>query len=93
MALTTGRRTECFAMGELPDLAPARFVEMGDFLKAALDTVLEVDIRDVVTAGMVGKLTEMAQGATMIHAGKGAVDTAQLAELAAQVDAPADAIA
>jgi cobalt-precorrin-5B (C1)-methyltransferase len=88
VVLTTGRRSERFAMGELPDLAPACFVQMGDFLKAALDTVCAVGIGDLVIAGMVGKLTKMAQGATMTHAGKGAVDTALLAELAARVGVP-----
>jgi cobalt-precorrin-5B (C1)-methyltransferase len=37
---------------------------------------------------MVGKLTKMAQGATMTHAGKGGVDTGLLADLAGNVGVP-----
>ncbi|MCK5090559.1 MAG: cobalt-precorrin-5B (C(1))-methyltransferase, partial [Hyphomicrobiaceae bacterium] len=36
VALTTGGRTEKFVIRELPELAPACFVQMGDFLKYAL---------------------------------------------------------
>lgn len=87
IVLTTGRRTEKFAMGEMPHRASVCFVQMGDFLRAALDTVVEVGIRDVLIGGMVGKLTKMAQGATMTHAGRGEVDTGLLGVLAGEVGA------
>jgi cobalt-precorrin-5B (C1)-methyltransferase len=90
VVLTTGGRTEKFTMQELPELAPACFVQMGDFLKYALDTVVECGIRKVVIGGMVGKLTKIAQGETITHANRSAVDTELLAELAAEIGAPAD---
>ncbi len=85
VVLTTGGRTEKFVMAELPQLAPACFVQMGDFLKYALDTVQQEGIRHVVIGGMVGKLTKMAQGETITHANRNAVNTALLAELAAKI--------
>ncbi|WP_133510483.1 cobalt-precorrin-5B (C(1))-methyltransferase [Candidatus Thiosymbion oneisti] len=88
VVLTTGRRTEKFALRELAHLAPVCFVQMGDFLSAALDTVVAVGIGEVVIGGMVGKLTKMAQGASMTHAGRGAVDMDLLADLAAEIGAP-----
>jgi len=88
LVLTTGRRTEKFAMRQMPHLAPACFVQMGDFLHAALDTAVEVGIREVVIGGMVGKLTKMAQGTTMTHAGRGTVDTGLLADLAGEIGVP-----
>ncbi len=88
VVLTTGGRTEKFVMRELPHLDPACFVQMGDFLKYALDTAAETGIRHVIIGGMVGKLTKMAQGETITHANRNAVDTALLAELAAAVGAP-----
>ena len=91
VVLTTGGRTEKFVMKELPELAPACFVQMGDFLKYALDTVLEEGIKHVIIGGMVGKLTKMAQGETVTHAGRNAVNTELLAELAASIGA-SDAI-
>ncbi len=90
VVLTTGGRTEKFVMQELPRLPPACFVQMGDFLRYALDTAAEEGIRQVVIGGMVGKLTKMAQGETITHAGRAEVDTDLLAELAREVGAPAE---
>lgn len=89
VVLTTGGRTEKFVIRELPTLAPACFVQMGDFLKYALDTVIKEGIKHVIIGGMVGKLTKMAQGETVTHAGRNAVNTALLAALAASVGASA----
>ena len=90
VVLTTGGRTEKFVMGALPHLAPACFVQMGDFLKYALDTVVKCRIARVIIGGMVGKLTKIAQGETITHANRNPVDTDLLAEIAASVGAPAD---
>ncbi len=85
VVLTTGGRTEKFVMREFPELASSCFVQMGDFLKYALDTVVKENIQHVIIGGMVGKLTKMAQGETITHAGRNAVNTALLAELAANI--------
>ena len=90
VVLTTGGRTETFAMKERPDLPQACFVQMGDFLRYALDTAVTEGLRHVVIGGMVGKLTKIAQGETITHAGRADVDTGLLAELAASIGAPAD---
>lgn len=87
VVLTTGGRTEKFVMRELPDLAPGCFVQMGDFLKPALDTVVDNRISHVVIGGMVGKLVKMAQGETITHAGRNPVNTSLVAEIAAGVGA------
>jgi cobalt-precorrin-5B (C1)-methyltransferase len=88
VVLTTGGRTEKFVIRELPQLAPACFVQMGDFLKYALDTAVKENIAHVIIGGMVGKLTKIAQGETITHAGRNAVDTELLADLAAGIGAP-----
>lgn len=88
VVLTTGGRTEKFVMRELPQLDSACFVQMGDFLKYALDTVVKCGIRHVIIGGMVGKLTKMAQGETITHAGRNAVDTGLLADIALAIGAP-----
>ena len=64
---------------------------MGDFLRYALDTAVKQRLRHVVIGGMVGKLTKMEQGETITHAGRAEVDTGLLAEIAAELGAPADA--
>jgi len=89
VVLTTGGRTEKFMMREFPDLPQAAFVQMGDFLKPALDAVVENGIREVYIGGMAGKLTKMAQGETITHAGRNPVDTELVAKIAADAGAPA----
>ena len=90
VVLTTGGRTEKFVMRELPNLAPACFVQMGDFLKYALDTSAEENMKHVIIGGMVGKLTKMAQGETITHANRNVVNTDLLAELATKIGVPDD---
>ena len=90
LVLTTGGRTEKFVMRTLPHLAPACFVQMGDFTGAALDTVVRQGIHQVVIGCMVGKLAKMAQGETLTHARRAEVDRDLLAELARECGAPAE---
>ena len=85
VVLTTGGRTEKFTMRELPELAQASFVQMGDFLKYALDTVVSCKIPQVIIGGMVGKLTKIAQGETITHANRNAVNTGLLADIAKDI--------
>ncbi|MFV2060882.1 MAG: cobalt-precorrin-5B (C(1))-methyltransferase, partial [Gammaproteobacteria bacterium] len=87
VVLTTGGRTEKFVMREMSELDDASFVQMGDFLRYALDTAVTEKIKHVIIGGMVGKLTKMAQGETITHAGRNKVNTALLAELARSVGA------
>ena len=88
VALTTGGRTEKFVMQELPALPQACFVQMGDFLRYALDAAVKASIPHVVIGGMVGKLTKIAQGETITHAGRAEVDTGLLADLCAGIGVP-----
>lgn len=89
VVLTTGGRTEKFVMQEFPDLAESCFIQMGDFLSYALDTAVAQSMRQVIIGGMVGKLTKMAQGETITHAGRNAVSTDLLSHLAARAGADA----
>ncbi len=88
VVLTTGGRTEKFVMRELPELPQSCFVQMGDFLSYALETAIEQKIKNIVIGGMVGKLTKIAQGETMTHAGRNPVDMNLVASLAKEAGAP-----
>lgn len=92
VALTTGGRTETFAIATLraerPELPSACFVQMGDFLRYALDEAASQRIGLVVLAVMVGKLTKIAQGETITHANRSEVDTDLVAEIARRIGAP-----
>ena len=90
VVLTTGGRTEKFVIASLPQLAPACFVQMGDFLGPALDTCAKEGIKQVIIGGMVGKLTKMAQGEVITHANRKAVNTDLLADIAKACGAPED---
>lgn len=91
VALTTGGRTETFAIGALraerPELPSACFVQMGDFLRYALDEAVAQGIGTVVLAVMVGKLTKIAQGETITHANRSEVDTDLVAAIARRIGA------
>ena len=65
--LTTGRRTELFAMRML-DLPQESFVEMGDFVGFALDACRKRGFRRVTVAAMIGKMTKIAAGYMQTHA-------------------------
>lgn len=89
VVLTTGGRTERFSMGFLPTLPPVCFIQMGDFVQHALDTVVRTNLRHVVVGAMVGKLTKILQGETVTHAGRNPVNMTLVAEIAAEAGAPA----
>ena len=93
VVLTTGGRSEKFAMRQLPALDEACFVQMGDFVKAAFVTAGKRRMREVYVGAMVGKLTKMSQGLAVTHAWRAEVDREILADAARAVAAPADLIA
>ncbi|NDY91310.1 cobalt-precorrin-5B (C(1))-methyltransferase [Ideonella livida] len=90
VVFTTGGRTEQFAQRQHPAWPLTCFVQMGDFLRYALDEAVAQGVGQVVIAGMVGKLTKIAQGETITHANRAEVDTGLLADLATALGAPAD---
>jgi cobalt-precorrin-5B (C1)-methyltransferase len=87
LVLSTGGRSESYARKRLPDLPDMAFVEMGEFAGHALDKAKEHGIRTATLAGMVGKLTKLAQGQFQLHVAGGGVDPAKLAEIARRAGA------
>jgi len=90
VVLTTGGRTEKFVMQEMPHLPEPAFVQMGDFLRYAMGAAVKAGLKQVVIGGMVGKLTKIAQGETITHAGRAEVDTGLLADIAAGLGADSE---
>jgi cobalt-precorrin-5B (C1)-methyltransferase len=93
LVLTTGGRTEKCAMAQYPALPQACFVQMGDFVKAALDAAVRGGFRHVVLGAMVGKLTKIAQGLPVTHAWRKEINRDLLAAAAVAVGAPVDLVA
>ena len=88
IVLTTGGRSEKFAMRQLPELDESCFVQMGDFVKAAFIAAIKNKIDHVHIGAMAGKLTKMGQGLAVTHAWKAEIDRDLLAESAQEVGAP-----
>lgn len=92
VVLTTGGRTEKFVMRQLPELDESCFVQMGDFVKAAFQSAIRAQMREITVGAMVGKLTKMSQGLAVTHAWKAEVDRDILAKSAQEVGAPPDLV-
>jgi cobalt-precorrin-5B (C1)-methyltransferase len=97
--LTTGARSEDYALAHFSaeprasDL-PLRmgYVQVGDHIGYALTQCGRLQFTQVVVAGMIGKLSKLAQGRTQTHVNEGSVDLLFLAELASQLGAPPDIV-
>ena len=90
--LTTGGRSEKFAMRQLPELDESCFVQMGDFVKAAFQTAIKRKIERIYIGAMAGKLTKMGQGLAVTHAWKAEIDRDLLAQCAQEVGAAPDLV-
>jgi cobalt-precorrin-5B (C1)-methyltransferase len=83
IVLATGSRSEKYAQALLP-LPEVAFVEMGEFTGHALRRCVGHGVERVTLAGMVGKMSKIAQGHMMTHVAGNQVDLAFLATVAAR---------
>ncbi|MCL4425045.1 MAG: cobalt-precorrin-5B (C(1))-methyltransferase, partial [Firmicutes bacterium] len=94
LVLTTGSRSERFAMQIYPGLPKLAFVEMGVFTGAALETCVARGVQSISIVAMVGKLIKTAQGYMNTHASKtNRVEVEFLAQVCRDVNAPGDLVA
>ena len=84
LVFSTGTRTEKFAMALMPDLAPQAFVQVADFMGAALDLARRIGIETVDIAVMIGKLTKLSAGHLATHVKDVDIDLRFLEETARQ---------
>jgi cobalt-precorrin-5B (C1)-methyltransferase len=87
LVLTTGGKSEAYAMKLHPDLAVEAFVQVGDFVGTGLRHCARRKARRAVIVGMIGKLSKMADGNMMTHAAGSDVNMELLAGLAAELGA------
>jgi cobalt-precorrin-5B (C1)-methyltransferase len=85
--LTTGNRSEQYTMERHPDWPELGFVQVGDHMDYALKQARRLAFRQVVIAGMIGKISKLAQGRMQTHVSEGHVDFDFLAEAAGQLGA------
>lgn len=91
LVLTTGGKSEQYAMALYPDLPEQAFVQVGDFIGVAVRQCARRRISRAMVVGMMGKLSKMAKGRMQTHAAGSEVDMEFLTSLAAELGAP-DAI-
>ncbi|MBC8275447.1 MAG: cobalt-precorrin-5B (C(1))-methyltransferase [Chloroflexi bacterium] len=87
VVLTTGRRSEKFAQGELA-LAEECFVQAGDFIGYSLKECAKRRIDKVIVWGMMGKISKLAAGHLYTNVSHSKVDIGFLAGVAASCGIP-----
>lgn len=93
LVLTTGGKSEQYAMALYPHLPEQAFVQVGDFIGVGVRHCARRRIPRATVVGMMGKLSKMANGKMQTHAAGSEVDMAFLASLAAELAAPNELIA
>jgi cobalt-precorrin-5B (C1)-methyltransferase len=87
VVLTTGGKSEAYAMALHPDLLEEAFVQVGDFIGVGIRHAARRGMRRAIVVGMIGKLSKMAEGKTMTHAAGSEVNVEALSRLAAELGA------
>lgn len=87
IVLTTGGRTEKYAMALYPDLYKMSFIQAGDFIGVALKTAVRTKIKKVIIVGMVGKMAKIADSKFMTHAIGSEVNTIMLSSIVNNIGA------
>jgi cobalt-precorrin-5B (C1)-methyltransferase len=85
VVLTTGGRSEDFSKVFLGKTAPEHaFIQIGDFIGYSIKQCLNKNIRKVVVAGFIGKLTKMGMGVKQTHVRGSRVNMEFMASIASE---------
>lgn len=87
VVITTGGRSEKYAMKQYPELPEEAFIEMGEFVGFTLKECKRQGIERVSMVGMMGKFSKVAQGIMMVHSKSAPVDFHFIAKVAGEVGA------
>jgi cobalt-precorrin-5B (C1)-methyltransferase len=82
VVITTGGRSEKYAIKQYPGLPEEAFIEMGDFVGFTLKQCKRQGIKKVSLVGMMGKFSKVAQGVMMVHSKSAPIDFNFLASVA-----------
>jgi cobalt-precorrin-5B (C1)-methyltransferase len=89
VVLTTGGKSETYAMQMIAGLPEEAFIQMGDFVGTAVKHCARRGLGCAIIVGMIGKLSKMADGKMQTHAAGSEVNMSLLAQLAQEIGAPA----
>ena len=90
VVLTTGWKSESYAMQMIAGLPEEAFIQMGDFVGTAVKHCARRGLQRAIIVGMIGKLSKMADGKMQTHAAGSEVNMSLLAQLASEIGAPAE---
>jgi cobalt-precorrin-5B (C1)-methyltransferase len=90
LVLTTGGKSEQYAMALYPDFPEGAFIQVGDFVGVGVRHAARRKALRVVIVGMIGKLSKMAKGKMQTHVAGSQVDLEFLAELALEAGASSE---
>jgi cobalt-precorrin-5B (C1)-methyltransferase len=90
--LTTGGKSEAYAMQLYPELPEEAFIQVGDFVGVGVKHCARRHARRAVVVGMIGKLSKMADGKTMTHAAGSEVNMLLLASIASDLHAAPEVV-
>lgn len=88
VVLTTGGKSEAYAMRLYEHLPEEAFIQVGDFIGIGVRHAARRGMRRARVVGMIGKLSKMADGRTMTHAAGSEVNMELLAGVARSLGAP-----
>ncbi len=88
LVITTGGRSEKYAMKQFPNLPEEAFIEMGDFVGFAVKQCKKQGAKRVSMVGMMGKFSKLAQGMMNVHSKSSTIDFNFLAQIANEAGAP-----
>jgi cobalt-precorrin-5B (C1)-methyltransferase len=85
LVLTTGGKSEQYAMALHPHLPAQAFVQVGDFVGVGIRQCAKRRVQRAIVVGMMGKLSKMAKGRMQTHVAGSEVDMEFLASLAGEL--------
>jgi cobalt-precorrin-5B (C1)-methyltransferase len=71
IVFTTGGKSEGYLKGRLPDLPDEAFVQMGDYVRFALQVAAHMSFSEITVGAFFGKALKIAQGFGHTHASQG----------------------
>jgi cobalt-precorrin-5B (C1)-methyltransferase len=81
LVFSTGGRSDAAVKKIYPDFKEEQFIEIGDFLGFSVKRAIDAGIKNVIIAGMPGKISKLACNNMDLHSSKSSVDFGFLASI------------
>ncbi|AGO60345.1 cobalt-precorrin-5B (C(1))-methyltransferase [Ferroplasma acidarmanus] len=92
LVFSTGGRSDTAVHKIFPDFKEEQFIEIGDFLGFSVKRAVDTGIRNLVIAGMPGKISKLADNNMDLHSSKSSVNFDFLASIGKKIGYPDEII-